>query len=204
MPAYDIEEAFRKIEYELMESMVRNMKRHRAEEVKEGYNWSMWQAEQLKSLEKYKKENAGKFSSQFSDIHKQVAELIRQAREDGNMAQEVKILQAIKDGFKAARISKGTTGEFFKLNTRKLAALIKATTDDLKKAEQATLRMADDQYRQIIYNAQVYANTGAGTYEKAVDMATKDFLSRGINSVEYKNGSRHTISDYAAMGSQAE
>ena len=35
------------------------------------------------------------------------------------------------------------------------------------------LRMVNDQYRRIIYNAQVYANTGAVTYEKAVDMATK-------------------------------
>lgn len=59
--------------------------------------------------------------------------------------------------------------------------------------------MADDQYRKIIFNAQVYANMGAGTYEKAVDMATKDFLSQGINSIVYKNGARHTISDYADM-----
>lgn len=35
------------------------------------------------------------------------------------------------------------------------------------------LRMSEDKYRQIIFNAQVYANTGAGTYEKAVDMATR-------------------------------
>ena len=61
------------------------------------------------------------------------------------------------------------------------------------------LRLANDQYRKINYNAQVYANTGAGTYEKAVDMATKDFLSAGLNCVEYANGARHTISDYADM-----
>lgn len=67
------------------------------------------------------------------------------------------------------------------------------------RAETAVLRMANDQYRKIIYNAQVYANTGAGTYEKAVDMATKDFLKSGINCIEYANGSRHTIADYADM-----
>lgn len=69
----------------------------------------------------------------------------------------------------------------------------------MQKAEAAVLRMANDQYRKIIYNAQVYANTGAGTYEKAVDMATKDFLSAGLNCVEYANGARHTLSDYADM-----
>ena len=68
-----------------------------------------------------------------------------------------------------------------------------------KKAETAVLRMANDQYRRIIYNAQVYANTGAGTYEKAVDMATKDFLKAGLNCVEYANGARHTLADYADM-----
>ncbi len=62
--------------------------------------------------------------------------------------------------------------------------------------------MADDQYRKVIFNAQVYANTGAGTYEQAVDMATKDFLGRGLNCIEYANGARHTIADYAFMAIQ--
>lgn len=34
--------------------------------------------------------------------------------------------------------------------------------------------MANDKYRKAIFNAQVYVNSGAATYEKAVDMATKD------------------------------
>ena len=49
-----------------------------------------------------------------------------------------------------------------------MEALIEATTHDMEKAETAVLRMADDQYRKIIFNAQVYANTGAGTCEKAL------------------------------------
>jgi len=53
--------------------------------------------------------------------------------------------------------------------------------------------------RNAIFNAQVYANTGAGTYEKAVDMATKHMLSSGLNCVEYANGARHTLRDYADM-----
>lgn len=92
-----------------------------------------------------------------------------------------------------------STGEFFKVNNRKLNALVKSTTDDLKRAETAVLRMSNDKYRKAIFNAQVYANTGAGTYEKAVDMACKDMLNAGLNCVEYKNGARHTLSDYADM-----
>ena len=63
--------------------------------------------------------------------------------------------------------------KFFRINDRKLNALIKATKKDFKNAQLAMLRMANDQYRKIIFNAQVYANTGAGTIEKAIDMASK-------------------------------
>jgi len=196
---YDIGAAFKAIEKELMASMIRNMDRHQAEETKEGIEWSMWQTEQLKALEKYKKENQKRFGSRFQDLNKEMGELIRQARQTGNMQQEIKILDAIRKGFPAKKISQGATAEFFRLNDRKLEALIKATTNDMQQAETAVLRMANDQYRKAIFNAQVYANSGAGTYEKAVDMATRDMLSRGLNCVEYANGARHTLADYADM-----
>ena len=201
---YDLAEAFERIEYELMSSMIRNMDRHRAEETEEGYNWSMWQAEQQKALEKYKKNNQKKYQKQFKSINAQIEEVIRQARQKGNMQQEIRILQAIKKGWKVHGKNKtpahqAMTAEFFKLNDRKLEALIKATMEDMEKAETAVLRKANDDYRKAIFNAQVYANTGAGTYEKAVDMATKDMLSRGLNCVMYANGARHTLADYADM-----
>ena len=197
---YDIEKAFRAIEDELIHSMIRNFKQHRAEETKEGSNWSAWQIEQLKSLEQYKKANAEKFSSRFSNINASVEELIKEARAQGGSEQEEQILKAIKNGFKAAKPpGQGMEAAFFRLNDKKIEALAKATKNDLSKAEHATLRMANDKYRQIIFNAQVYANTGAGTYEKAVDMATRDFLSAGINCIEYKDGSRHNIKEYAGM-----
>ena len=196
---YDITAAFKAIEDELIASMIRNMDRHRAEETAEGYEWSMWQTEQLKALEKYKRDNQKKYRKQFQKINGEIDLLIRKARETGNMQQEIKILEAIKKGFPAKKISKGMAGEFFRLNDRKLEALIEATTHDMEKAETAILRKAEDDYRQAIYNAQVYANTGAGTYEKAVDMATKDMLSSGLNCVQYINGARHTLADYADM-----
>ncbi len=201
---YDLAEAFRGIENELIASMIRNLDRHRAEETKEGYNWSMWQVEQLKALEKYKRKNQKKYQKQFKSINSQIEHLIRQARMKGNMKQEIRILQAIRKGWKThgrngTPAHDAMTAEFFKLNDRKLDALIEATTHDMEAAETAVLRKANDDYRKAIFNAQVYANTGAGTYEKAVDMATKDMLSRGLNCVMYANGARHTLSDYADM-----
>lgn len=200
MSDYNIREAFEKIEDELIDSMMRNFSRHRAEETKEGYNWTQWQAEQLKSLEEYRKHNAKKFGKRFKAINSKVEEMIRTAKADGNASQEAEILEAVKDGFKAPKKpSAHSTAEFFKVNDRKLDALIKSTTDDLKRAETAVLRMSNDKYRKAIFNAQVAMNTGAVTYEKAVDMACKDMLNAGLNCVEYKNGARHTLSDYADM-----
>lgn len=200
MSDYNIREAFEKIEDELINSMMRNFSRHRAEETKEGYNWTQWQAEQLKSLEEYRKHNAKKFGKRFKTINGKVEEMIRTAKADGNASQEAEILEAVKDGFKAPKKpSAHSTAEFFKVNDRKLDALIKSTTDDLKMAETAVLRMSNDKYRKAIFNAQVAMNTGAVTYEKAVDMACKDMLNAGLNCVEYKNGARHTLSDYADM-----
>lgn len=200
MSDYNIREAFEKIEDELINSMMRNFSRHRAEETKEGYNWTQWQAEQLKSLEEYRKHNAKKFGKRFKTINGKVEEMIRTAKADGNASQEAEILEAVKDGFKAPKKpSAHSTAEFFKVNDRKLDALIKSTTDDLKRAETAVFRMSNDKYRKAIFNAQVAMNTGAVTYEKAVDMACKDMLNAGLNCVEYKNGARHTLSDYADM-----
>lgn len=199
---YDIEKAFRAIEDELIASMIRNLDRHRAEEDELGFNWTQWQVEQLKALEKYKADNKTRFAGRFSDINSSIDAMIFTARQTGGTEQEQKILRALKKGLKASKVSQGTEGAFFKLNTRKLNALIKATKSDFNRAEKAMLRMSEDKYRQIIFNAQVYANTGAGTYEKAVDMATKDFLKAGINCIEYANGARHTMKDYAKMAIQ--
>lgn len=199
MSDYSIKEAFERIENELIDSMMRNFSRHRAEETKEGYNWTQWQAEQLKALEEYRKTNAKKFGKQFKSINSKVEEMIHTARANGNAEQEVKILEAIKDGFTPHMPTGTSTGEFFKVNDRKLSALVKSTTDDLKRAETAVLRMSNDKYRKAIFNAQVAMNTGAVTYEKAVDIACKDMLNAGLNCVEYKNGARHTLSDYADM-----
>ncbi len=145
MNDYDIVAAIEAIENELIRSMCINFDRHRAEEMKEGYNWEQWQAVQLKELELYKKRNARKYGTEFKNINRQIETLIRMAREDGKSGQEVKILEAIKKGFKGyqRRSASGMTAEFFKINDRKLETLIEATIKDMEKAETAVLRMTN-------------------------------------------------------------
>ena len=203
---YDVGLAFARIEDELIASMMRNLKRHLDEEKEEGFDWSQWQVEQLKYLNEYRRRNKKKYGPQFKDINQKMVEAIREAEEQGQKEEELRILQSIADDKKIRRRyanrqpSIEAQGDaFFRTNDKKLEALVEATQNDMQKAEQAVLRRSNDQYRQIIYDAQIYANTGAGTPQKAIDMATKDFLSRGIDSIVYKNGARHTISDYADM-----
>ena len=196
---YDVAAAFQAIEYELINSFFRNMKKHKVDEVKEQKEWEMWQVKQLQELDLYKKRNAEKYGTKFTDINKTIAEMIRLSNEEGQMDQEAEILSAMEKGLKPQRAPEQMTAQFFRTNDRKLDTLINATVSDMERAEVAVLRKADDVYRKTIFNAMVYANTGAGTYEKAIDMATKDFMKAGLTCVEYKNGSKHTISDYADM-----
>lgn len=200
MADYDIGEAFRAIEHELIASMTRNLTNHKVEELVEGYEWAQWQAMQLEALEEYKRRNAAKFPKQFSEINNRIEQEINTSYSAAQTAQEHEILKRIHNGTPAPSAPfTGIQGEFFKVNDRKMNALTDAVTNDMQKAEYAVLRMTNDKYRQIIFNAQVYANSGAATYEKAVDMATKDFLSAGINCIQYKDGRRVPIDAYAEM-----
>ena len=199
---YDVVGAFQDIEMELIKSMKRTMKRHIGEEFQEDINWTQWQAEMLNGLAQYKAENADKLKGYYSTINEDIEEAIRQAYELGESEQEIEILKAIQEEFKAYKTGIGTNamqGAFFKINEDKLNALVKATIEDMTRAENAILRMADDVYRQTIFKSQMFFNSGASTLWKAVDMATKDFLSAGINCVEYKNGARVNIASYSEM-----
>ena len=196
---YSLARAFKRIEEELIKSMIRNFEKHKAEETEEGFNWDQWQVVQLRELEKYRKQNAKRFDKEFEDLNSQVDELLRMTNDDAQTEQEYIILDQIKKGnFEVPEEDPGLSAELFAVNEEKLNALVDSTTKDLEKAEHAVLRRSNDIYRKVINDAQVYAVSG-GTYEQAIDMATKDFAMRGIRSIVYKNGARHTIEDYASM-----
>lgn len=225
---YDISHAFQRIEETLIQSLKRNLTRHLNEEKMENMNWSAWQTDQLKALEQFKKDNKKLFKNDFSTINSDIEELIKKSYENGKLEQEKIILESIKNGdfssnnksinkmwhiyktTKNKRIKKKqltriykkvnqTESSFFKINEKKLKALINETKENFEKAELSILRYSNDQYRKIIYDAQVYANTGSGTPQQAIDMATKDFLSKGINNIEYSNGVMVNIASYAEM-----
>lgn len=203
MNDYDVRRAFERIELELIESMKRNLGRHLAEEEKEGFRWNMWQEEQLKSLKAYQRANREKFNKRFSRINEEIEDYIRKNADNAAIAEELRILRKTINPKATIEDLLDDMGrddaDFFRVNSPKLDELLKAIQKDMEKAEHAMLRKMNDQYRKIIFDSQVYANTGAGTLKQAVDMASRDFLRAGINCVEYKGGRLVNIASYAEM-----
>jgi len=104
--------------------------------------------------------------------------------------------QALKEFEMSGRVKENV---FFRVNDDKLKALIKETKKAVADPTKAILRYQDDQYRQIITRAQVGLSNGSLTLEQAIDQATSDYLRAGISNIEYKNGNRVNIADYATM-----
>ena len=195
---YDVSRVFENIENELLESMMRNLKKHKAEETELGIEWTQWQAIQLEELQRFKQEAAKKYGLEFKSMNKKIRETIANAALQGASDEELNVLKALEKGYVLKR-ERGLSAGFFQTNQKRLDALMNAVEHDMKTAQTAVLRYANDQYRKVIFQSQVAASSGALTYEKAVDMATSDFLKKGINCITYSNGAVHNIVSYADM-----
>lgn len=195
---YDVSRAFENIENELLESMMRNLKKHKAEENELGIEWTQWQAIQLEELQRFKQEAAKKYGLEFKLMNEKIRETIANASLKGASDEELNVLKALEKGYVLKR-ERGLSAGFFQTNQKRLDALMNAVEHDMKTAQTAVLRYANDQYRKIIFQSQIAASSGALTYEKAVDMATSDFLKKGINCITYSNGAVHNIVSYADM-----
>ena len=207
---YDIIKAYQEMEEYLIASMCRNLYKH----IDKKNDYVMWQTEQLKALAKYRKDNAELFGNKYrKTINKDIDEVLRMAYERGYKGEETKILKDIRDNRPVntsttikqvgknvgKRVPENVGVSFATVNDKKLRSLIKSTTDDMDDVLTATLRNADDQYRKIIYNTQVALNSGILSLDEAVKRATKEFLDKGINCVQYKNGALVNIASYSEM-----
>lgn len=187
---YDIALIYREMELHLISSMQRNLGRHLKDEIAEGKEWKMWQAEKLKELKRYQRQNKDIVDFYTSGLSKEVADILKEEFKQGHKS-EINKYNKLFD--------KKISDSFFKLDDRKANVLINVVNNDLNEANKAVLRMMNDTYRQTIHKAATFANTGVMTQKQAVDMATKDFLSRGLAVIEYKDGKRVNIASYAQM-----
>lgn len=208
--AYDIRSIYQQMELDLISSMKRAFYYHQREQEKEGFEWEQWQLSKLRAMEDFRKRNKeiiGEYSepiqeaidrelrAQYSNGEDRVTKLVNKINE---VMPEISI-ELPKDLGKSINTVTLKEDAFFGLNEKKLEALISTVKNDLSKAEHSVLRRMDDIYRQTLFKTQVYMQSGVKTLNQAIDMATKDFLDKGIDSIEYKNGRRVNIASYAEM-----
>jgi hypothetical protein len=202
MGVYDLEEAFKIIEDDLVNQIINGIKKTTPESVLKEDNIAVWRSNQLKELQEFKKRNKKYFTKDRKKaLYKAIENSLEEVYKEAGSSQQKKILDAVKDGLKVHRSKSDEeiTADFNGINDRKLNALMAETQKNLYAAETSAVRYAEDQYRQIIFNSNVYFNTGSGNLIKCIDMATRNFLEAGINNVEYKNGRRVNIQSYAEM-----
>lgn len=182
MTAREIADIFVNIELRLIASLKRNLKRHKAEEKEYGFNWPAWQAEKMRNIEQFRRQNQAIMSEYAPVIDTDVEDLIQKEYVQG-----------------AAAETEPDTQNFFGVDRRRVDSLIEDVNNNLHEAESSSLRMMDDVYRQTIYKAEMAASTGSVTMEQAVDLAVKDFLAAGINCIQYRDGRLVNIATYAEM-----
>lgn len=196
MNDYKIKELYEQMELELIASMKRNLKRHLNEENKVGFHFTQWQAEKLKELKRYQRENARIIGKRTRGLNKKVSEHLQKELKQGSLKAMKQYNKLHKDKFKADKL---LNKSFFQTNDAKVNNLIKVVNNDLNIVKASALRMTNDQYREVIHKSAFFNANGVMTEKQAVDMANKDFLSRGLNCIEYKDGRRVNIASYSQM-----
>lgn len=206
---YDIREIFDQMELDLIANMRKTFKLHQKEEIKEGFSWEQWQKTKLRNLRAYRKRNKDIIKSYSKPIEETIDNNLNTYYSKGK-----NLFKRLVNGIKNKLNIKAKTEDirdygfmekppadkdFFGMNDKKLEALQKSVHSDIKKANASILRKMDDVYRQTIYKSHVYLQSGAVTLNKAIDMATKDFLKQGINSIRYADGKSVNIASYAEM-----
>lgn len=181
MTAQGVADLFRELELRLIGSLKQNLSRHREQERQEGgenevpEQWEAWQSAKLRDLQRFRRENEQIVGTVSPVIDQDTKALIREQYEEGGA-----------DGF-------------FRMNDRRVKALLEEMETVQARIEKAALRYMDDVYRRTVQGAALNMATGSMTMQQAVDMATKDFLAGGITCIQYRDGRRVNIASYAEM-----
>ena len=204
----DIAKIFEEIELRLIASLKRNLSRHKAEEQKEGFEWSAWQAEKLNNIDKFRKENAQIVNEYVDVIDEETRQLMTDQFHEGEHTAEQSVIEASEKGANIPDIPEQPPPDtptaipddhFFGVNIPKMKRLMDDITTLEKTVETAAVRNMDDVYRTTLNKVQLMMGTGSITLNEAIDLATRDFLDKGINCIVYADGRRVNIADYVRM-----
>lgn len=192
MDEYDIAKLYQEMELELIASLKRNLLRHELKEIEENMEYPQWQALKLRDIQRIKRENQDIIGEYTSNMPKYVKKIIKEEYRQGKK-------EAISLFNDANRGKRRLNESFFKTNNKKVKAMIDEINGTFKEAEKAIFRMSNDVYQKTIFKAGFHLLHGAVDLKQAINIAMKDFAKRGINCIEYKDGRRVNIADYARM-----
>lgn len=205
----DIARIFEEIELRLIASLKRNLSRHKAEEEKEGFEWSAWQAEKLNNIDNFRKENAQIADEYVDVIDDETRQLMTDQFHEGEHTAEQSVIDVSESGINVPDVPaqpqppEAPTAipddHFFGVNKPKMDKLMEDVTTLEKTALTAAVRNMDDVYRTTLNKVQLMMGTGSITLNEAIDLATRDFLDKGINCIVYADGRRVNIADYVRM-----
>lgn len=205
----DIARIFEEIELRLIASLKRNLSRHKAEEEKEGFEWAAWQAEKLNNIDNFRKENAQIADEYVDVIDDETRQLMTDQFHEGEHTAEQSVIDVSESGVNVPDVPaqpqppEAPTAipddHFFGVNKPKMDKLMEDVTTLEKTALTAAVRNMDDVYRTTLNKVQLMMGTGSITLNEAIDLATRDFLDKGINCIVYADGRRVNIADYVRM-----
>ena len=196
----DIAKIFEEMELRLIASLKRNLSRHKAEEEKEGFKWSAWQAEKLKNIDKFRKENQDILGEYIDVIDKETRQLMIEQFREGEQVAEQSVIEASEKGANILNTPTSIPSDhFFGVNTPKMKRLMDDITTLEKTVETAAVRNMNDVYRTTLNRVQLMMGSGSLTLTEAIDLATREFLDKGINCIVYADGRRVNIADYVRM-----
>lgn len=211
----DIAKIFEEIELRLIASLKRNLSRHKAEEEKEGFEWSAWQAEKLNNIDNFRKENAQIADEYVDVIDDETRQLMTDQFHEGEHTAEQSVIDVSESGVNVPDVPNVPAvptqpqppeaptaipdDHFFGVNKPKMDKLMEDVTTLEKTALTAAVRNMDDVYRTTLNKVQLMMGTGSITLNEAIDLATRDFLDKGINCIVYADGRRVNIADYVRM-----
>lgn len=212
--SYDLREALEDLEDELIASMKRNLARHEAEEEKEGFRWEMWQKAKLRRLKEFREDNQRIIEEYKPRVKDVIWDTIKNAYAKGKSIIK-SLLSKLSISFPKGNVvplmeEPPPERDFFGINRARIEVLQSEAEEpvheiqeqvqsDMDRATSAMWRRMDDVYRKTIYKAGIFLNAGGMSLNQAIDQATKDFLAKGIDCIEYKNGNRVNIASYAEM-----
>ena len=190
MTPEDIGDIFQALEDALFAMAIRNMDTHKNWEKDEGFKWTQWQAEQIKGLREYREKVNIMTNKGFDEAKKAVEEFLQEAYEDSVDDAAGLAVEAGKGYIRPG---------FFGVNSDKMNIILDEAVKDIDTKRYACINRMNSGYTDFLRKADIFAQSGSMTIPQALDYAMKDFLSAGLNCVEYSNGNRVNIASYAEM-----